>query len=326
MMSTTTRFEQRGRGDVVSSYAAAPTRTVSVGGVDFAYRELGPTTGVPVVFLTHLAAVLDNWDPRVVDGIAAQHHVITFDNRGVGASGGSTPKTIEAMAHDAVAFIRALGLERVDLLGFSMGGMIAQLIAAEEPQLVRRVILAGTGPAGGVGHHEGDPALALRHGAWAAHLAGPEAVPILHPDAVGPSSGQGVPGPLEGAHRRPRQADLAAVLRGSAQGHPPLGPAAAGGLVRDPPAGPRRQRRERPDGAHQQLASTWPGAFRTQSWSSIPTPATAASSSSSSSSSRRRSPSSMSNPQERSCPALAHLQSNLASSGTDRSRQPTTRP
>jgi pimeloyl-ACP methyl ester carboxylesterase len=151
MTATTTRFDQKGRGDVVTSYAAAPTRTVSIDGVDFAYRELGPTNGVPVVFLTHLAAVLDNWDPRVVDGIAAQRRVITFDNRGVGASGGSTPKTIEAMAHDAVAFIRAVGFEQVDLLGFSMGGMIAQLIAADHPQLVRKVILAGTGPAGGEG-------------------------------------------------------------------------------------------------------------------------------------------------------------------------------
>jgi pimeloyl-ACP methyl ester carboxylesterase len=147
----TTRSDQEDEADVVTSWATAPTRTVSVGGVDFAYRELGPTTGVPVVFLHHLAAVLDNWDPRVVDGIATQHRVIVFDNRGVGASGGSTPNTIEAMAKDAVAFIRALGLEEVDLLGFSMGGMIAQLIAADEPQLVRKVILAGTGPAGGVG-------------------------------------------------------------------------------------------------------------------------------------------------------------------------------
>ena len=151
MTDTTTRFDPKARGDVSTSYAAAPTRTITVGGVDFAYRELGPATGVPVVFLTHLAAVLDNWDPRVVDGIAAQHRVIAFDNRGVGGSSGSTPDTIEAMAHDAVAFIRALGLEKVDLLGFSMGGMIAQLIAADEPQLVRKVILAGTGPAGGEG-------------------------------------------------------------------------------------------------------------------------------------------------------------------------------
>jgi pimeloyl-ACP methyl ester carboxylesterase len=133
------------------SATTAPTRTISAGGVEFAYRDFGPTTGVPVIFLNHLAAVLDNWDPRVVDGIATRHRVITFDNRGVGASSGSTPNTIEAMATDAVAFIRALGLEKVDLLGFSMGGMIAQVIAAAEPQLVRKLIVAGTGPAGGEG-------------------------------------------------------------------------------------------------------------------------------------------------------------------------------
>jgi pimeloyl-ACP methyl ester carboxylesterase len=134
-----------------TSYKDAPTHTISAGGVDFAYRELGPRGGVPVVLITHLAAVLDNWDPRVVDGIAARHHVITFDNRGVGASTGQTPDTIEAMASDAIAFIRALGLEQVDLLGVSMGGMIAQVIALEQPPLVRKLILAGTGPAGGAG-------------------------------------------------------------------------------------------------------------------------------------------------------------------------------
>ncbi len=137
--------------DVVSSYQDTPTRTVSAGGVDFAYRELGPQTGVPVVFLTHLAAVLDNWDPRVVDGIAAHHRVIAFDNRGVGATTGTTPKSIQAMAADAVTFIRALGLTKVDLLGFSMGGMIAQVIVQTEPELVRKLIIAGTGPAGGEG-------------------------------------------------------------------------------------------------------------------------------------------------------------------------------
>ena len=136
---------------LVTSYTDAPTRTIDAGGVRFAYRELGPATGVPVIFLTHLAAVLDNWDPRVVDGIAAHHRVITFDNRGVGASTGSTPDTIQAMAKDAVIFIRALGFDQVDLFGFSMGGMIAQVIAQQEPQLVRKVILAGTGPAGGDG-------------------------------------------------------------------------------------------------------------------------------------------------------------------------------
>ena len=140
------------RGDLaLTTYRDAPTRMVSAAGADFAYRELGPDTGVPVILLTHLAAVLDNWDPRVVDGIAARHRVIAFDNRGVGASTGSTPATIEAMAADAVAFIRALRFDRVDLLGFSMGGMVAQVIAHDEPHLVRKLILAGTGPAGGEG-------------------------------------------------------------------------------------------------------------------------------------------------------------------------------
>ncbi|MGW5928830.1 alpha/beta fold hydrolase [Streptomyces anulatus] len=134
-----------------SSYKNAPTRSVSVQGVNFAYRQLGPDDGVPLILLNHLSAVLDNWDPRVVDGLAARHRVITYDNRGVGASGGSTPDTIEAMARDTVLFIRALGFDRVDLLGLSMGGFIAQVIAAEEPDLVRKLILAGTGPAGGPG-------------------------------------------------------------------------------------------------------------------------------------------------------------------------------
>jgi pimeloyl-ACP methyl ester carboxylesterase len=94
---------------------------------------------------------LDNWDPRVVDGIVAEHQVITFDGRGIGASGGKTPDSVAAMADDAIAFIRALGFDRVDLLGFSLGGMVAQAIAQKQPQLVRKLILAGTGPAGGEG-------------------------------------------------------------------------------------------------------------------------------------------------------------------------------
>jgi pimeloyl-ACP methyl ester carboxylesterase len=134
-----------------TSYKNAPTKSVSVGGTRFVYRELGIDTGVPVIFLNHLAANLDNWDPRVVDGIAAKHRVITFDNRGLGASEGKTPDTVEAMAQDAVAFIRALGFDRVDLLGFSLGGFVSQVIAQQEPALVRKIILAGTGPAGGEG-------------------------------------------------------------------------------------------------------------------------------------------------------------------------------
>src|SRR5215207_2026413 len=129
-----------------------PTRTITAGGVVFAYRELGTDNpGPPVVFLIHLAAVLDNWDPRVVDGFAASRHVITFDNRGVGASSGAPATSIEQMATDATTFIKAMGFEQVDLFGFSMGGMIAQEIALMEPQLVRKMIIAGTGPAGGEG-------------------------------------------------------------------------------------------------------------------------------------------------------------------------------
>src|SRR5438067_5317333 len=143
------------RGVAVSAtWKDTPTKTINLGGVTFAYRELGADAGVPLVFLHHLTAVLDDWDPRVIDGLAATRRVITFDNRGIGASGGSVPHSVEAMARDAVAFIRALGLDQVDLLGFSLGGGVAQVIALEEPQLVRKIILAGTGPAGGGGINE----------------------------------------------------------------------------------------------------------------------------------------------------------------------------
>ncbi|MER9303162.1 alpha/beta hydrolase [Mesorhizobium sp. M0293] len=124
---------------------------MDVGGTAFVYRELGPRTGVPVILLNHLAAQLDNFDPRIVDGLAANRPVIAFDNRGIGASGGKTPSSIAEMARDAVAFIRALGFEEVDLFGFSLGGFVAQEIVLTEPGLVRKLILAGTGPAGGEG-------------------------------------------------------------------------------------------------------------------------------------------------------------------------------
>src|SRR5512133_4267720 len=108
--------------EALTSWKTTPTQTLDVGGTSFAYRELGPRGGIPLVFLHHFTAVLDDWDPRVIDGIAATRHVIAFDNRGVGASGGSVPHTIDEMAADAVAFIGALGLAQVDLLGFSLGG------------------------------------------------------------------------------------------------------------------------------------------------------------------------------------------------------------
>src|SRR3984957_18394621 len=133
----------------MTTWKDTPTRKIDVNGVEFAYRELGTGADIPVVFLHHLTAVLDDWDPRIIDGIAAHHRVIAFDNRGVGATGSSVPPTIEQMGADAIAFIRALGLERVDLFGFSLGGGVAQMVALQAPELVRRMILAGTGPRGG---------------------------------------------------------------------------------------------------------------------------------------------------------------------------------
>jgi pimeloyl-ACP methyl ester carboxylesterase len=133
------------------TFQNAKTKTIDVAGTKFAYREFGENKGVPVIFLNHLAAELDRWDPRVVDGIASKRRVIVFDNRGIGGSEGSAPNTVEAMATDAIAFIHALGFEQVDLFGFSLGGFVSQVIVQEEPQLIRKIILGGTGPAGGTG-------------------------------------------------------------------------------------------------------------------------------------------------------------------------------
>ena len=167
--------------DVITAYKDAPARTIHAGGVTYAYRELGPKGGIPVVFFVHLAANLDNWDPRIIDPIAAQHHVITFDNRGVGASTGTVPDSIEAMADDAVTFIKALGFDQVDIFSFSLGGMIAQALVVKHPGLVRKLILTGTGPAGGkdmdkvAGTTYYDILRADRD------PVGPEGVPVLQP-------------------------------------------------------------------------------------------------------------------------------------------------
>ena len=146
MSSNDTRNES-----AITTYAKAPARTITAGGVTYAYRELGPTGGIPVVFFVHLAANLDNWDPRIIDPIAKDRHVITFDNRGVGASTGQVPESVEAMADDAYTFIRALGYDTIDIFSFSLGGMVAQALVVEHPGLVRKLVLTGTGPAGGEG-------------------------------------------------------------------------------------------------------------------------------------------------------------------------------
>ncbi|GID06860.1 alpha/beta fold hydrolase [Pseudomonas sp. 008] len=133
------------------SFQNAPNKAKKVGGIAFAYRELGIDSGTPVFLLNHWGAVLDNFDPRIVDGLARNHRVIAIDYQGIGLSGGTAPVTVAVMAEDTIALIRAMGFEKVDLLGFSLGGFVAQDLALKAPSLVRRLILAGTGPAGGKG-------------------------------------------------------------------------------------------------------------------------------------------------------------------------------
>jgi pimeloyl-ACP methyl ester carboxylesterase len=139
---------------IITSYAEAPTRSVTVGDTTYAYRELGPKGGIPVVFFVHLAATLDNWDPRIVDPIAKDRHVITFDQRGVGASTGVVPETIDEAADHAYEFVTALGFDTIDAFTFSMGGFIAQDLIVKHPDLVRRLVLTGTGPRGGQDIHK----------------------------------------------------------------------------------------------------------------------------------------------------------------------------
>ncbi len=133
------------------SHQTAPTQFVDAAGVRFACRRFGKSGGVPLVFNIHFTGTMDHWDPAVTDGFAKDREVILFDNAGISSSSGEVPNSIEEMAADAAAFIKALGLTEVDVLGFSLGGLVAQTLAIAEPKLVRRVVLVGTGPRSGEG-------------------------------------------------------------------------------------------------------------------------------------------------------------------------------
>jgi pimeloyl-ACP methyl ester carboxylesterase len=136
-----------------AEYADVPTQRVAAGNaIEYAYRELG-SSDVPLVLLQHFRGNLDNWDPDLIDALAADRRVVTFDNTGVAATTGRTPSTIEEMARDALAFIDALELERIDLLGFSIGSFVAQEIALTRPDLLRRLVLASAAPQGAAGMH-----------------------------------------------------------------------------------------------------------------------------------------------------------------------------
>jgi pimeloyl-ACP methyl ester carboxylesterase len=133
------------------SHQTAPTQFVEVNGIRFAYRRFGKNAGVPLVFNMHYLGTMDYWDPTVTDGLARDREVILFDNAGVSSTSGEVATTFEQMGANAVAFSRGLGLNKADMLGFSIGGMVAQEITLQAPDLVRKLILVGTGPRGGEG-------------------------------------------------------------------------------------------------------------------------------------------------------------------------------
>ena len=133
------------------THQTVPTQFVDAKGIRFAYRRFGKGGDLPLVFNMHFTGTMDHWDPAVTDGFAKDREVILFNNAGVSSSSGEVPTSVEEMAENAVAFIKALGLPQVDVLGFSLGGLVAQQIAITEPKLVRRLVLVGTGPRSGEG-------------------------------------------------------------------------------------------------------------------------------------------------------------------------------
>jgi len=140
-----------------ATHQTASTQFVEANGIRFAYRRFGKPGGVPLVFNMHFMGTMDHWDPAVTDGFAADREVILFDNAGVSSSSGGVPATFVEMGANAIAFVRALGRQQVDVLGFSIGGLVAQEIALQAPGLVRRLVLVGTGPRSGESMDTGTP-------------------------------------------------------------------------------------------------------------------------------------------------------------------------
>jgi pimeloyl-ACP methyl ester carboxylesterase len=155
-------------------YSGLPNKLVrAANGIDYAYRDTGPGASgrVPLVLFQHFRGNLDNWDPALIDALASARRVITFDNAGVGGSTGTTPNTVEQMAHDAIAFIAAMEFGQVDLLGFSIGSFVAQQVALTRPAIVRRLVLASAAPQGAAGMH-----------GWAPEVIGAIGTPQTSPE------------------------------------------------------------------------------------------------------------------------------------------------
>jgi pimeloyl-ACP methyl ester carboxylesterase len=173
-MSTITTDDGTSSARRDSPYQGLPNKLVrAANGIDYAYRDTGPrpSGGVPLVLFQHFRGNLDNWDPALIDALASARRVITFDNAGVGGSTGTTPDTVEQMAHDAIAFLAAMDLGQVDLLGFSIGSFVAQEITLRRPAIVRRLVLASAAPQGAAGMH-----------GWAPDVIGAIGTPETSPD------------------------------------------------------------------------------------------------------------------------------------------------
>src|SRR6516162_8602350 len=159
---------------MANEYSQLPNELVSAAnGVDYAYRDTGGGEGgLPLVLFQHFRGNLDSWDPALIDALATGRRVVTFDNAGVGGSGGTTPDTIEQMARDAIAFLSAMDIGQADLVGFSIGSFVAQQVALVRPAIVRRLVLASSAPKGAAGMH-----------GWAAEVIGAVGTPKTSPEA-----------------------------------------------------------------------------------------------------------------------------------------------
>jgi pimeloyl-ACP methyl ester carboxylesterase len=230
------------------TYSELPNKLVkAANGVDYAYRDAGLGT-VPLILLQHFRGNLHNWDPALIDALAATRRVVTLDNAGVGGSTGTTPDTIGQMARDALALLAAMRFGQADVLGFSIGSFVAQDIALIRPGVLRRLILASSAPQGAAGMH-----------GWAADVIDAVGVPEIDPQRVLDVFNTGrrragtlasrhfsgcTPGRRTGTSRRPGPPGRPSTTR-SAPGDPRSCTAAA--AVRHQPAGVRGQRRQRPD-------------------------------------------------------------------------------
>jgi pimeloyl-ACP methyl ester carboxylesterase len=219
--------EEQARPEAPMRYADASNRRITAdNAIDYAYRDLG-VSEVPLVLLQHFRGNLDNWDPALIDALAPHRRVVTFDNVGVAATSGTTPNTVEAMAHGAIAFIEAMSFERVDLLGFSIGSFVAQEIALIRPDLLQRIVLASSAPQGAAGMH-----------GWAPEVIGavgaPETTPegyisvFFAPTDTSRGAGQQAAGRIFGGRRsdrdklttwQTRQAQYAAVCKWGIPNH-----------------------------------------------------------------------------------------------------------